>query len=131
MPDLSILVELAEFYDIEIRKLLNGERSQTMNKEMKETLNTFAAYEECVKQKTLKAGNPAFASMFLICAATIIIQLLISQNIPLVLGETISTLIGGIVYASIMVYNGIWDSCLSKGQTLWRDFFTSVICSGI
>lgn len=30
-----------------------------------------------------------------------------------------------------MVYNGIWDSCLSKGQTLWRDFFTSVICSGI
>ena len=102
-----------------------------MNKEMKETLNTVAAYEECVKQKALKAGNPAFASMFLICAATIIIQLLISQNIPLVLGETISTLIGGIVYASIMLYNWIWDSCLSKGQTLWRDFFTSVICSGI
>lgn len=130
MPDLSILVEFAEFYDIEIRELLNGERSQTMNKEMKEILNTVAAYEECVKQKALKAGNPAFASMFLICAATIIIQLLISQNIPLVLGETISTL-GGIVYASIMVYNGIWDSCLSKGQTLWRDFFTIVICSGI
>lgn len=86
MPDLSILVELAEFYDIEIRELLNGERSQTMNKEMKETLNTVAAYEECVKQKALKAENLAFASMFLICAATIIIQLLISQNIPLVLG---------------------------------------------
>lgn len=86
MPDLSILVELAEFYDIEIRELLNGERSQTMNKEMKETLNTVAAYEECVKQKALKAGNLAFASMFLICTATIIIQLLISQNIPLVLG---------------------------------------------
>lgn len=86
MPDLSILVELAEFYDIEIRELLNGERSQTMNKEMKETLSTVAAYEECVKQKALKAGNLAFASMFLICAATIIIQLLISQNIPLVLG---------------------------------------------
>lgn len=86
MPDLSILVELAEFYDIEIRELLNGERSQTMNKEMEETLNTVAAYEECVKQKALKAGNLAFASMFLICAATIIIQLLISQNIPLVLG---------------------------------------------
>ena len=86
MPDLSILVELAEFYDIEIRELLNGERSQTMNKEMKEPLNTVAAYEKCVKQKALKAGNLAFASMFLICAATIIIQLLISQNIPLVLG---------------------------------------------
>ena len=47
MPDLSILVELAEFYDIEIRELLNGERSQTMNKEMKETLNTENKYPVC------------------------------------------------------------------------------------
>ena len=39
MPDLSILVQLAEYYDVEIRELLDGERSQTMNKEMKETLD--------------------------------------------------------------------------------------------
>ena len=26
MPDLSIIVELADFYDIDIRELLNGER---------------------------------------------------------------------------------------------------------
>ena len=37
MPDLSILVQLAEYYDVEMRELLDGERSQTMNKEMKET----------------------------------------------------------------------------------------------
>ena len=35
MPDLSILVQLAEYYDVELRELLDGERSQTMNKEMK------------------------------------------------------------------------------------------------
>ena len=35
MPDLSILVQLAEYYDVEMRELLDGERSQTMNKEMK------------------------------------------------------------------------------------------------
>ena len=66
MPDLSVLVQLAEYYDVEMRELLDGERSQTMNKDMKETLDKVAVYEEWVKQKALKAGNLAFASMFVI-----------------------------------------------------------------
>ena len=31
MPDLSIIVELADFYDIDIRELLNGERKSYGN----------------------------------------------------------------------------------------------------
>ena len=131
MPDLSILVQLAEYYDVEIRELLDGERSQTMNKEMKETLDKVAVYEEWVKQKALKAGNLAFASMFVISVLAIIIQMLLTVDIRLVLGETATALVGGILYASIMVYNGIWDKCLPKSATIWRDFFTSVICAGI
>lgn len=131
MPDLSILVELAEYYDIEIRELLDGERSQTMNKEMKETLDKVAVYEEWVKQKALKAGNLAFASMFAISVVAIIIQLLLTVDIHWVLGETISALVGGILYVSIMVYNGIWDRCLPEKATVWRDFLTSVICAGV
>ena len=131
MPDLSILVQLAEYYDVEMRELLDGERSQTMNKEMKETLDKVAVYEEWVKQKALKAGNLAFASMFVIGVLAIIIQMLLTVDIRLVLGETATALVGGILYASIMVYNGIWDKCLPKSATIWRDFFTSVICAGI
>ena len=131
MPDLSILVQLAEYYDVEMRELLDGERSQTMNKEMKETLDKVAVYEGWVKQKALKAGNLAFASMFMIGVAAIIIQMLLTVDIRFVLGETISVLVGGILYAAIMVYNGIWDKCLPKSATIWRDFFTSVICAGI
>ena len=131
MPDLSILVQLAEYYDVEIRELLDGERSQTMNKEMKETLDKVAVYEEWVKQKALKAGNLAFASMFMIGVAAIIIQMLLTVDIRFVLGETISVLVGGILYAAIMVYNGIWDKCLPKNATIWRDFLTSVICAEI
>ena len=63
-------------------------------------------YEEWVKQKALKAGNAAFASMFMICVAAIIVQLLAAVDIRLVLGETVSALAGGIVYAVIMVHNG-------------------------
>ena len=131
MPDLSILVELADYYDIEIKELLDGERSSTMNKEMKETLNKVADYEDWVKQKALKAGNLAFASMFLISVGAIIIQLLLAVNLRLVLGETLIALVGGIVYAFIMVLNGIWDKGLSAREALWRDFLTSVICAGI
>ena len=131
MPDLSILVQLAEYYDVEMRELLDGERSQTMNKEMKETLDKVAVYEGWVKQKALKAGNLAFASMFVISVLAIIIQMLLTVDIRLVLGETATVLVGGILYASIMVYNGIWDKCLPKSATIWRDFLTSVICAGI
>ena len=131
MPDLSILVQLAEYYDVEMRELLDGERSQTMNKEMKETLDKVAVYEEWVKQKALKAGNLAFSSMFVISVLAIIIQMLLTVDIRLVLGETATALVGGTLYASIMVYNGIWDKCLPKSATIWRDFLTSVICAGI
>ena len=131
MPDLSILVQLAEYYDVEMRELLDGERSQTMNKDMKETLDKVAVYEEWVKQKALKAGNLAFASMFVIGVLAIIIQMLLTVDIRLVLGETATALVGGILYASIMVYNGIWDKCLPKSAAIWRNFLTSVICAGI
>ena len=131
MPDLSILVQLAEYYDVEMRELLDGERSQTMNKEMKETLDKVVVYEGWVKQKALKAGNLAFASMFVISVLATIIQMLLTVDIRLVLGETATALVGGILYASIMVYNGIWDKCLPKSATIWRDFLTSVICTGI
>ena len=131
MPDLSILVELADYYDMDLKELLDGERSQPMNQEMRETLDKVADYEEWVKQKALKAGNVAFASMFMICVAAIIVQLLAAVDIRLVLGETVSALVGGIVYAVIMVHNGIWEKGLSKRETIWRDCLTSVICAGI
>lgn len=131
MPDLSILVELADYYDMDLKELLDGERSQPMNQEIRETLDKVADYEEWVKQKALKAGNVAFASMFMICVAAIIVQLLAVVDIRLVLGETVSALVGGIVYAVIMVHNGIWEKGLSKRETIWRDCLTSVICAGI
>ena len=102
-----------------------------MNKEMKETLDKVAVYEGWVKQKALKAGNLAFASMFVIGVLAIIIQMLLMVDTRLVLGEIVTVLVGGILYVAIMVYNGIWDKCLPKSAVIWRNFLTSVICAGI
>ena len=55
MPDLSIIVELADFYDIDIRELLNGERkSEKMNEDLKETSLKMADYAEAEKQLLTK-----------------------------------------------------------------------------
>ena len=45
LPDLSILVELADYYDVDIREIIDGERkSENMNNETKETLMKVAEY---------------------------------------------------------------------------------------
>ncbi|MBQ8134612.1 MAG: helix-turn-helix domain-containing protein [Clostridia bacterium] len=55
MPDLSIIVELADFYAIDIRELLNGERkSEKMNEDLKETLEAVAEYSAAEKKKMIK-----------------------------------------------------------------------------
>lgn len=45
MPDLDILIEISDYYEIELRELLDGERkSGNMNKEMEETVLKAADY---------------------------------------------------------------------------------------
>ncbi len=40
MPDICLLVEIADFYDISIPELIDGERkSENMNEEVKEVVN--------------------------------------------------------------------------------------------
>ena len=46
-PDLNTLIELADFYDVDIREIIDGERkSEIMVKETKETLQRVAEYAE-------------------------------------------------------------------------------------
>ncbi len=55
MPDLDILIEMADFYDVEIRELIDGERkSEKMDKEMKETVLKVADYSNEEKNKLMK-----------------------------------------------------------------------------
>lgn len=67
MPDLSILVELADYYDVDIRELIDGERkSEKMESELKDTLQKVAGYGDAQKQKVSEAGNNAFGIAFIL-----------------------------------------------------------------
>ncbi len=47
LPDISILIELSEFYEVDIKEIIDGERkSEIMNEETKETLVKVAEYAQ-------------------------------------------------------------------------------------
>lgn len=51
MPDLSILIEIADFYDVDIREIIDGERkSENMDNETKNTLKKVAEYSDAEKK---------------------------------------------------------------------------------
>ena len=58
MPDVNMLIELADFYDVDIREIIDGERkSENMDKETKETLKKVAEYateESNMRKETLR-----------------------------------------------------------------------------
>lgn len=45
LPDVDILIEMADYYEVDLRELIDGERkSEKMNEELKETVLKVAEY---------------------------------------------------------------------------------------
>lgn len=52
MPDLDVLIEISDFYEVDLREILNGERkNEEMNKEMKETVLQAVDYTNTEAEK--------------------------------------------------------------------------------
>ena len=68
MPDLGLLIELADFYEVDIREIIDGERkSENMDQETKDTLKKVAEYTELEnKQHKAKMIDMMGASAILI-----------------------------------------------------------------
>ena len=55
MPDLDILIEMADYYEVDLRELLDGERkSEKMNKDLEETVLKVADYSNDEKMRLMK-----------------------------------------------------------------------------
>lgn len=55
MPDLDILIELSDFYKVDLREILDGERKrESMNKEMEETVLKAVAYTNTETERYTK-----------------------------------------------------------------------------
>ena len=74
MPDVGTLIDLADFYDVDIRELIDGERkSEMMDKETKDTLKKVAAYA-CEGEK--RANSNVMNAAVGICIALLIYVIL-------------------------------------------------------
>ena len=67
MPDISMLVYLAEFYDVDVREIIDGERkSETMNEEVKVTLEKVADYTDAMNVRAMKKGIITMCIVFML-----------------------------------------------------------------
>lgn len=103
MPDLSLLIELADFYDVEIREIINGERkSEKMNQEEKETMTLVADYAENERNILLKRLRN-FSIVGLV--AMIVLVVLMVSNIHLPVVDYIRGVSFGLAFAALLVAN--------------------------
>lgn len=133
MPDLSILIQIAEFYDVEIKEILDGERKGgiILDKELKETLTKVADYNTLEKEKTAKIGNIAFGVTFAICVLMIVVQLIMTGDLSVVAGETAILFTGGVFYLGVTIYHGLWENGSKLKNTPFTDVVISTLCAGI
>ena len=77
MPDLGILVELADYYQIDIGEIIDGERkSENMNRDTKETLVKIADYAETEKMMLVRKKEFNFLGkiLFVLFAVSLIVS---------------------------------------------------------
>ena len=104
LPDLDILIELSDYYNVELRELLDGERkSEKMDKELKETVLKVADYSNEEKQKITRRMHYLFIGGFI--AAVIYMVLYFTDHADnflggLCLGITFGMMIVGVIMTS-------------------------------
>ncbi len=101
MPDLSLLVELSDFYDTDIREIINGERkSEKMNEELKDTLQKAAEYAE--GEKELLFGRVRNITIIGIFAFAV--SMILENRAPaLPVFDMLSGVLLGITWGALMV----------------------------
>ena len=76
MPDVDLLIQLADYYDVELRELLDGERrSENMNEEMKETVLKVADYSNEEKKKLSRKMCALFIAGAILFSIYMILEL--------------------------------------------------------
>ena len=124
MPDLSILVELADFYDVDIRDIIDGERKgEDLNKEEKERLQLVADYAETEKN-TLLMRLRIFSIVGLVSLIAGLVMLVLGgdNNLPVydyLMGTLMGVSIGALLVA-VFYSTGALENMRKRKRTLMK-----------
>ena len=108
LPDVDILIEMADYYEVDLRELIDGERkSEKMNEELKETVLKVADYSNEEKKRSTRIVLIFFVLGIIALILNIAIKFMELQEnffVGFLEGSTISLAIGamvlGILYAT-------------------------------
>lgn len=109
MPDLDLLMEIADLYEVDLREMLNGERKSEdkMNKELEETVLQVAEYTNADKQRVTKTVQGFFLLGILALAVNVGMEFLDAPDTfwtgvvkGITIGIAVGSMILGILYTT-------------------------------
>lgn len=86
--------------------------------------------DERQQQEVSRAGEISFYVMFGVCAAAILVQLILYGNLRNVIGETIVLIAGGVTCIAGGIKNGIWTRS-NREMTAGQNLMGSILCSAV
>ena len=116
MPDISLLLEISELYDVSIPEIINGERkSEKMNEQVRETAEALTEYANTEKEMIIKdvrklslLGTGAIIMYYVLDATKLTLQNTVF--------ETISLYCETLVYVTVLMILAHTTGLLSKIQ---------------
>lgn len=128
MPDISLLVDIAEFYDVSIPEIISGERkSEIMNKEEKELARSMSDYATTEKEIIFKEMR--LQSIMGLCALILFFVLHETEAYMYndVLGK-ITSYCEVLVYTSVILMAGYTTGSIAKlrGKRIKLEVFDSL-----
>ena len=116
MPDISLLIEIADFFDVSIPEIINGERkSEKMNEEVKEVAEKLSDYADAEKVNIIKEIRKLSIGGVIALIAYFIIDITGTAGSNLILGK-ISLYCETLVYVTVIMIALYSTGLLSKIQ---------------
>lgn len=120
MPDLDLLIQIADYYEVEIREILDGERkSEQMNKEMEDTVLKVADYSNHEKKRMARRMSILFGCGFIAFTVYLVMEYLGVADVKGVQEDVASAALGfayGIMIVGVLYTSG----CLMKFKAFKR-----------
>ena len=126
LPDLSVLLELAKYFDVDVGELLDGGRKEeNMDKQTEDTIRKAADYEQFVNKKLMRKlhwvlllGVAAMAMAFILEESGLTAHRSYMILLGFLRGAAFGTLIGGVVYTSRFMSRIIYKVWVFKTKLL-------------
>lgn len=106
MPDLDVIIEIADYYDVDLRDLLDGERKEEqMDKELKETVLKVADYSKEEKGKITRRMHWLFIAgciAMIFYLATLFLEPESTHLLDFLQGMSLGISLGMLIVGTIM-----------------------------